>query len=216
MAVELLSGKRLSTLKKEQDDSGMSGWSGLYADPSPIQPKIVSEGSHCPIEYDHEHDAESVWWIVPWSLTARIKYTPGQAYAATTFVNSMEIPSEKMLLFVSPSHLSQKMQEVLHPKLHRFIPPMVECSMALYNACVEKEEEKEDLSYYLRVHSFVARLLYECECLSMGQDLPELECLSAVILTKPPTEGGRKRSHSASSDDAHEAAASSSKSRRLQ
>jgi len=70
------------------------------------------------VVHNFQHDLESVWWILLWTITCRIAHPPSQAYAKTIFDNSMRSSLQRYDALAEP--LTRTLRTVLKESLSEF------------------------------------------------------------------------------------------------
>ena len=71
------------------------------------QPMTVSTR----VIHSFQHDLESIFWIIVWTLTARIKIAELQKYAMSIFRNNHDCPLKHELCLTHPDKLVWEIQQ---------------------------------------------------------------------------------------------------------
>jgi len=192
-------------------------WSDLVAG------KASKPNSHF-VVHNFEHDMESIFWLLLWTLLVRFPCNLDSDKERSEFAG---ILSE---IFQDTSICSPKREEVfsqggaLYDLLARFLAPQLESLQApldaLRNALVigylGRKQEFNDLSSYSTLYKFLRLTLSTCQCLTQKQSLPDLlPCHSgapqAEIVNLPLQVNKRRHSQSNAGDDDDEYGLVSSK-----
>jgi len=155
--------------------------------------------------YTFQYDLESVWWIVLWTLLARVAHWPGQEYAFTIYVNKLENTPERQRIFLKRGHLLSKLKEKLHTELSPFAEVMEDACTDLWRAYIDREKNghvREPLSY-AEIHVTMMGSMVKCmDCMREGMpSLVSLHPQGVTELAKPATTDGTGASKRSRSDD---------------
>jgi len=222
MAFELLSG--WSIHREWPEPSGKAGQNkgeGLHrfltAFKTP-RPPVLKEPNHAApaqhrnaIIYNFQYDLESVWWIILWTLLARIAHAPGQEYAFRIYVNKLENTPERQCIVLIRGHLLSKLRAALHDDLSGFAKIMDEFSTELWSTYVDRERKNQvkEPSSYVAIYTTVMTLLVDCmDLLIAGERIPALVSLhpqEVVEPAKPASTDGAGASKRSRSDDDRDA-----------
>ncbi|PPQ88974.1 hypothetical protein CVT25_005073 [Psilocybe cyanescens] len=96
---------------------------------------IASNG----IVHNFQHDLESVWWIILWTITCRVAGNPAQLFGQQIFHNSIRVSPARGLAFRKP--IQVKLEQCLGPLATTFPIRMESIRMAMYQAYVARERE---------------------------------------------------------------------------
>ncbi len=136
--------------------------------------------------YNFQYDLESVWWIILWTLLARVTHAPGQKYALEIYVNRLANSKERQRVFLDRGYLQETLERgVLHDDLRLFGSLMGEFGTKLRTAYVERKEQVMDPKTYVEIYTFMMMFLRECMWHSMKQRVPDLVCFDQEAAEPP-------------------------------
>ncbi len=142
----------------------------VSGDVPPPQGKII---------YTFQYDLESVWWIILWTLLARVAHAPGQNYAPFIFVNRLENTPERQSIFSVQGRLRSQLTSNLHTDLRsRFAGPMDDFCTELRQAYREREQAEEVMepTSYAKIYNTMMLFLTHCNRSSI-EGVPDLVSL---------------------------------------
>jgi hypothetical protein len=102
--------------------------------------------------YNFQHDLESVWWILMWTLTARVLHQPSTDFAKTIFKNQTSLWHEREVCIVG--ELTGRLSACLEKSLHSFIAPLEGARMILLIEYAARAQDGKlfDLGSYRTIH----------------------------------------------------------------
>ncbi|KAF8636189.1 hypothetical protein AX17_003677 [Amanita inopinata Kibby_2008] len=108
-----------------------------------------------PIQYNFQHDLESLWWILLWTVTRGIDHEPSRTFASETFCNTLKAPATRVKVFRDSKYLMDRLERFLHLSVQDFIPSLVIALTNLRTAYYIREmnEELYDIGSYSEAYS---------------------------------------------------------------
>ncbi|KAH9487284.1 hypothetical protein JR316_0001354 [Psilocybe cubensis] len=113
------------------------------------------------VVYNFQHDLESLWWVLVWSLTARVDHQPSRTWAKQIFQHN-DVPTSARLNFLrpyceDPDENAQDLQRIMLPSISvlRYIVDALREAMNI--AYSERERGymlRDPLSYAIIVNLF--------------------------------------------------------------
>ncbi|KAH9485701.1 hypothetical protein JR316_0002614 [Psilocybe cubensis] len=105
------------------------------------------------IVHNFQHDWESIWWLILWTITSRVNDAPEdtKSYARQIFQNSVEASPRRQKVFMES--IQPDLEEHLGPLASYFAGPMDHMRKAMYKQYVlcEMREELANVSSYTPV-----------------------------------------------------------------
>jgi len=106
------------------------------------------------VVHNFQHDLESLWWAVLWTLTYRSGHAPARIYAGRIFQNQMTLPDARIRAFEYSivTHLTK----CLSPDLQCFVSTMELLREILWNHYILRTEEDLlfNMNSYTSTYSF--------------------------------------------------------------
>ncbi|KAF8191342.1 other/FunK1 protein kinase [Pholiota molesta] len=108
------------------------------------------------IIYNFQHDLESVWWILLWTLTSRVPYEPSTDFAKKVFQNRTTMWMERKNCIMYD--ISRPLIACLEPSLRPFAAPLENARNTMFKYYVVRAKEKKlfDLEWYRKIHQYFA------------------------------------------------------------
>ncbi|KAF8176470.1 hypothetical protein BJ912DRAFT_1045964 [Pholiota molesta] len=108
------------------------------------------------IIYNFQHDLESVWWILLWTLTSRVPYEPSTDFAKKVFQNRTTMWMERKNCIMYD--ISRPLTACLEPSLCPFAAPLENARNTMFKYYVVRAKEKKlfDLEWYRKIHQYFA------------------------------------------------------------
>jgi len=103
------------------------------------------------VVHNFQHDLESLWWSVVWTLTHRSGHTPAREYADRIFQNQMTLSHERARAF--ESGIAIHLTNCLAPDLQGFVFTIEKLRQVLWNQYIERAEN--DLLFNANSYVFV-------------------------------------------------------------
>ncbi|KAF4623719.1 hypothetical protein D9613_001461 [Agrocybe pediades] len=105
-----------------------------------------------PVVYNYQHDLESVWWLLLWTLVDRIPHWASCVYSQGIFQNSMVPSLKRYQAFTAPIEHDLRMN--LKPSVSDFAAHMEQMRELLFNACILREQKNrlDDRNSYVAIH----------------------------------------------------------------
>ncbi|PPQ93441.1 LOW QUALITY PROTEIN: hypothetical protein CVT25_004513 [Psilocybe cyanescens] len=129
-------------------------------DPDDIFAFPVEVNRPVPI-HNFQHDLESVWWILLYTITLRVENSPSKAlgYARTVFQNSNGLSKARRDCFVDS--IRAKLNKVLLEDVRAFGIPMEWMRSRLHKGSVDREKDGllREIGSYIEIHSQFANFL---------------------------------------------------------
>lgn len=129
-------------------------------DPDDIFAFPVEVNRPVPI-HNFQHDLESVWWILLYTITLRVENSPSKAlgYARTVFQNSNGLSKARRDCFVDS--IRAKLNKVLLEDVRAFGIPMEWMRSRLHKGYVDREKDGllREIGSYIEIHSQFANFL---------------------------------------------------------
>jgi hypothetical protein len=132
-----------------------------FDDVTLFAPKPEKNGPQ--VIYNFQHDLESVWWILMWTLIARVLYRPSSDFANMIFKNQTSLWHEREMCITQ--NITKTLTTYLEPSLHPFITPLEtgrKIMLAQYVACA-KATILFDLGAYRNIHRFFVSFFKEIQ-----------------------------------------------------
>jgi hypothetical protein len=114
------------------------------------------------IIYNHEHDVESFYWLLLWTLIDRVEHVPSQIVVKEFYSNRSECPPLRAVAGYSPVTLRRKLKSSLHSSLTGVEQEMSDVWKILCTAYNEREDNLSDVTTYSRLYDPVRQLLGNC------------------------------------------------------
>jgi hypothetical protein len=83
---------------------------------------VTQPAPHQVVIYNFQHDLESIWWILMWTLTARVSHDPSILFASKIFQNKTSLCRERADCILED--ISLRLRNCLEISLRRFIRPL--------------------------------------------------------------------------------------------
>ncbi|KAF9556343.1 hypothetical protein CPC08DRAFT_820547 [Agrocybe pediades] len=111
-----------------------------------------------PVVYNYQHDLESVWWLLLWTLVDRIPNWASYVYSQGIFQNSMVPSVERYTAFTAS--IAHNLRMNLKPSVSDFAAHMEQMRELLFNACILREQKNrlDDRNSYVAIHENIYEL----------------------------------------------------------
>jgi len=109
------------------------------------------EPTHQYVVHNFQHDLESLWWIILWTLTHRTKYAEARQYAKKIFQNTIILSDARSQAF--RHSIRNNLKVCLAPELHAFVDIMEILRAAMWNKSMDRGEQ--DLHFDVNSYAFV-------------------------------------------------------------
>jgi hypothetical protein len=93
------------------------------------------------IIYNFQHDLESIWWILMWTLTARVPHNPSRDFASKIFQNRISLTRERADCITED--ITERLSACLEKSLLRFVRPLERLRLAMRREYVIRAKKNE-------------------------------------------------------------------------
>ncbi|KAF8636246.1 hypothetical protein AX17_003731 [Amanita inopinata Kibby_2008] len=116
----------------------------------PSRDDVKRTTARLPIRHNFQHDLESLWWVLLWTVTQGINHEPSRTFASEIFRNEAEPPPARADVFLDSRYLMMRLDESLHPGVQEFSIPFVTAIISLREGyrTREMEEKLDDIGSY--------------------------------------------------------------------
>ncbi|KAH9487304.1 hypothetical protein JR316_0001374 [Psilocybe cubensis] len=108
-----------------------------------------------PVIYNFQHDLESLWWVLVWSLTARVSHQPSRTWANQVFQHDVVPTPERVRFLRALSRIT--LEDIMLPSIS-FLHVLVELIRSVMNIAYSELERgdtfRDTLSYAITVDRF--------------------------------------------------------------
>lgn len=129
------------------------------------------------VVHNFEHDMESIFWLLLWTLLVRFPYNGRSAFASTLsiiFRDSSICSPEREGVFTQGGRLCNLLANLLAPQLESIQAPLDDLRDWLLTGYLAREHNFDDLSSYSSLYEWLRATLKACQRLTREQVLPDL------------------------------------------
>ncbi|KAG8989033.1 hypothetical protein FRB90_002440 [Tulasnella sp. 427] len=145
-------------------------------------PPTTTAPSHVPVIHNFQHDVESVFWVILWTLLARLPSDASREKSAHFHSELSQIlqhtgdcSSQRETLFTRPNELCHLLTTWLYPKLGRLIHGLDLFRAFLCSTYLSRKFEFGDLALYSLLYGHLRLVLRRCQkVLKESGPLPDL------------------------------------------
>jgi hypothetical protein len=118
-----------------------------------------------PLQFNFQHDLESWWWVLLWSIIQGIEDEVSHKYAAVIFSNVRAPNPERFKAFKIPGYLHQQLEKYLPPSVRPLLGLICGALGMLVNAYLEREKTNRlhHVASYSIIHMDMHTFLAECQ-----------------------------------------------------
>ncbi|TFY51765.1 hypothetical protein EVG20_g10848 [Dentipellis fragilis] len=124
--------------------------------------------------HNFEHDLESLFWVLLWTITIRAGDESTQQHVASIFQQSSHCSRERGKVITSGSEIVEELEELLPQELKEFLEYIEVFSCVLMDGYLTRKFELGKLPTYSRLYGLVRQLLSECLRVAEGLNTPLL------------------------------------------
>ncbi|TFY65936.1 hypothetical protein EVG20_g5161 [Dentipellis fragilis] len=124
--------------------------------------------------HNFEHDLESLFWVLLWTITVRAGNESTRRHVARIFQQDSHCSREREEVITAGNELVGELEELVPQELKEFLGTIDVFSYVLMNGYLTREFKLGDLSTYSRLYGFVRKLVSECLGVAERLDIPLL------------------------------------------
>ncbi|KAA1476319.1 hypothetical protein DENSPDRAFT_784887 [Dentipellis sp. KUC8613] len=124
-----------------------------------------------PMIHNFEHDLESFFWFLLWTVTVRTGEKNTQDLVAPIFVNSSECSPAREEAITDGDHLRHRLADLLPHELKELARHLYVFRLNLMRGYVQRAQALGDPSKYSKLYSIVRQVLDHCLEISEGPDV---------------------------------------------
>jgi len=113
--------------------------------------KNTSKGG---VQFNFQHDLESVWWLLLWIVTRGVEHSDSHQFARRVFSNQTRPSQDRTQMFMHPIQLSDALTKQLHSSVQKMARPFV-VALDLHHVSYTnrlKDNQIDNVASYSTIH----------------------------------------------------------------
>jgi len=113
------------------------------------------------VQFNFQHDLESLWWLLLWVVTQGVEHPESQQFAKTVFSNQSRPSMARTHVFTSPGYLQTCLAKFLHPSIKDLGHSFVVALDLLRTSYIKRNKPSVIESYstiHQNIHAFLKTL----------------------------------------------------------